>query len=59
MTNNGAVTPHNRRRRSRKNFWLTTMGPPGAIWLLLIRYLPILDVVTAFKNYKAQKRNTF
>ena len=59
MTNNGAVTPQNRRRWSRKNFWLTTMVLPGAIWLLLIRYLPMLGVVIAFKNYKAQKPNTF
>ena len=24
----------------KKTFWLTTMMLPGAVWLLLIRYLP-------------------
>ena len=32
---------------------------PGATWLLLIRYLPMLGVVISFKNYRAQKPNTF
>ena len=47
------------RRWSWKDFWLLTMVLPGAIWLLLIRYLPMLGVVIAFKDYKAQKPNTF
>ena len=48
-----------KRRFNARNFWLTTMVAPGAIWLLLIRYLPMLGVVIAFKDYKAQKPNTF
>ena len=48
-----------RRRWSWKNFWLLTRTLPGAIWLLLIRYLPMLGVVISFKDYKAQKPNTF
>ena len=48
-----------KRRWSRKDFWLVTMTLPGAIWLLLIRYLPMLGVVISFKDYKAQKPNTF
>ncbi len=45
--------------RRRKNFWLTTMVLPGAVWLLLIRYLPMLGITIAFKNYRAFKPNTF
>lgn len=45
--------------KSKKTFWLTTMVLPGAVWLLLIRYLPMFGVVIAFKNYRAQRPNTF
>ena len=48
-----------KRRWSWKNFWLLTMTLPGAVWLLLIRYLPMLGVIISFKDYKAQKPNTF
>lgn len=43
----------------KKNLWLTTMVLPGAVWLLLIRYLPIFGITIAFKNYRAYKPNTF
>ena len=45
--------------KRKKNFWLTTMLLPGAIWLLLLRYLPMLGITIAFKNYRAFKPNTF
>ena len=45
--------------RRKKTFWLTTMMIPGAVWLLLIRYLPMFGIVIAFKNYRAFKPNTF
>lgn len=45
--------------RRKKTLWLTTMVAPGAIWLLLIRYLPMFGIVIAFKNYRAYKPNTF
>ena len=45
--------------RFKKNCWLLTMVMPGAIWLLLVRYLPMFGVVLAFKNYRAYKPNTF
>lgn len=45
--------------KGKKTFWLCTMVLPGAIWLLLIRYLPMFGVVIAFKNYRAQRPNTF
>ena len=34
--------------RRKKNFWLTTMLLPGAVWLLLLRYLPMLGITIAF-----------
>lgn len=45
--------------KGKKTFWLCTMVLPGAVWLLLIRYLPMFGVVIAFKNYRAQRPNTF
>lgn len=45
--------------RRTKNFWLLTMTLPGAIWLLLVRYLPMFGVIISFKNYRAYKPNTF
>ena len=45
--------------RRKKNLWLLTMVAPGAIWLLLLRYLPMFGVVIAFKKYRAFKPNTF
>ena len=35
------------KRRSAKNFWLTTMMLPVTVWLLVIRYLPALRDLTA------------
>ena len=43
----------------KKTFWLTTMMLPGAVWLLLIRYLPMFGIVIAFKDYRAYRPNTF
>lgn len=43
----------------KKNLWLTSMVAPGAIWLILIRYLPMFGIVIAFKNYRAFRPNTF
>lgn len=45
--------------RRKKNLWLLTMVAPGAIWLLLLRYLPMFGVLIAFKQYRAFKPNTF
>lgn len=38
--------------RRKKTFFLLTMVAPGAIWLLLLRYLPMAGIVIAFKDYK-------
>lgn len=47
----------NRYGKLRKNLALLTMVAPGAIWLLLLRYLPMGGIVLAFKNYKVYPRN--
>ena len=36
----------------KKTIILTTMMLPGAVWLLLIRYLPMFGIVIAFKDYR-------
>jgi putative aldouronate transport system permease protein len=44
----------------KKTAALTTMVAPGAIWLLLLRYLPMFGIVLAFLDYKVYpKANTF
>ena len=39
-------------QRNKKTLALLTMVAPVAIWLLLLRYLPMGGIVLAFKNYK-------
>jgi putative aldouronate transport system permease protein len=41
-----------RRRFNTKTLVLTTMALPGAIWLLLLRYLPMFGIVLSFQDYK-------
>ena len=43
--------------RNKKTLVLLTMVAPVAIWLLLLRYLPMGGIVLAFKNYKVNPRN--
>lgn len=38
--------------RRKKTLLLLTMVAPGAIWLILLRYLPMFGIVMAFQNYK-------
>ena len=38
--------------KAKKTLMLLTMVTPGAIWLLLLRYLPMGGIILAFKNYK-------
>ena len=45
--------------RRKKALLLASMAAPGAIWLLLLRYLPMFGIVLAFKDYRAFKPNTF
>lgn len=37
---------------TKKTLLLLSMVAPGAIWLILIRYLPMFGITIAFKNYK-------
>jgi putative aldouronate transport system permease protein len=43
--------------RNKKTLALLSMVAPAAIWLLLLRYLPIGGIVLAFKNYKIFPRD--
>lgn len=45
--------------RRKKALLLASMAAPGALWLLLLRYLPMFGIVLAFKDYRAFKPNTF
>lgn len=38
--------------KKKKTFMLLTMVAPGAIWLILLRYLPMFGITMAFQNYK-------
>ena len=44
-------------QRNKKTLALLTMVAPVAIWLLLLRYLPMGGIVLAFKNYKIFPRD--
>ena len=43
--------------KSKKTLVLMTMAAPVAIWLLLLRYLPMGGIVLAFKDYKIDPRH--
>lgn len=38
--------------KNKKTLFLLSMVAPGAIWLILLRYLPMFGIVIAFKEYK-------
>jgi len=42
----------NKIAKSKKTLLLLSMVAPGAIWLILLRYLPMFGIVIAFKEYK-------
>lgn len=52
-----AAARSNRFSKYKKTLALLTMVAPTAIWLLLLRYLPMGGIVLAFKNYKVNPRN--
>ena len=60
MNNNGSK-PHRlesqRYSKYKKTLVLLTMVAPAAIWLLLLRYLPMGGIILAFKDYKVNPRN--
>lgn len=48
-----AVKPSSKKASSKKKtLLLLSMVAPGAIWLILIRYLPMAGIVIAFQDYK-------
>lgn len=47
----------NRIEKHKKTLVLLTMVAPVAIWLLLLRYLPMGGIILAFKDYKVNPRN--
>lgn len=49
------ATIHSGKRKT--TLALLTMTAPAAIWLFLLRYLPMGGIILAFKNYKVYPRN--
>ncbi|MEG1958106.1 MAG: ABC transporter permease subunit [Acetivibrio sp.] len=47
-----AKPKHNGFASKKKTLLLLTMVAPGAIWLILLRYLPMCGIAIAFKDYK-------
>ena len=45
--------------RRKKTFMLTTMVLPGAIWLLLLRYLPMFGIILAIIYLTKNRSVTF
>lgn len=41
----------------KKNLLFLTMVLPGAVWFLLLRYMPMAGIVLAFKDYKVYPEN--
>ncbi len=42
---------------TKKTLLLISMVAPGAIWLLLIRYLPMFGIIISFKDYKVYTKD--
>ena len=63
MERNVVETPKGKRlasskmERHKKTLVLLTMVAPAALWLLLLRYLPMGGIILAFKDYKINPRN--
>lgn len=60
MNNNGSKPRRlesNSFSKYKKTLVLLTMVAPVAIWLLLLRYLPMGGIILAFKDYKVNPRN--
>lgn len=56
-TPKGKRLASNRVEKHKKTLVLLTMVAPAAIWLLLLRYLPMGGIILAFKDYKINPRN--
>ncbi len=49
---NKSLSPIRKKAFDKKTLLLITMILPGAVWLLLLRYLPMFGIVLSFKNYR-------
>lgn len=58
MAVNNKLGPRNF-SQNKKTIALLSMIAPGAIWLLLLRYLPMFGIILSFKKYRAFNPNTF
>lgn len=56
-TSKPAALKTGRFSKAKKTLVLLTMVAPAAIWMLLLRYLPMGGLVLAFKQYKVNPRN--
>ena len=56
-SNPSARSARYRFSKYKKTLVLLTMAAPTAIWLLLLRYLPMGGIILAFKEYKVNPRN--
>lgn len=52
-----AKVPSKGFNKKKKTLMLLTMVAPGAIWLILIRYLPMIGVAISFQDYVMDVRN--
>ena len=53
----GAGSHFKMKARNAKQLVLASMVLPGALWFLLLRYLPMAGIILAFKNYKVYPKN--
>lgn len=56
----GGITSNvksNKRKNKKKTLMLLSMVAPVAIWLILLRYIPMIGIVIAFKKYKVYVKN--
>lgn len=51
------LSPKRKKIFDKKTLVLITMALPAAIWLLLIRYLPMAGIVLSFKNYRIYSKD--
>ena len=51
-TTTKTATKRKKSYSKKKTLLLLSMVAPGAIWLILLRYLPMVGIVIAFKDYK-------
>ncbi len=51
------LSPRRKKIFDKKTLVLITMALPAAIWLLLIRYLPMFGIVLSFKNYRIYSKD--